>query len=145
MAKGDIYYLIDPQGYINAKFEQKDDYMYGDCYTCNSWIGDDNEPCEYDFFADIHCKWDACTHWRFKGEDYDPETDEEHDSYYHICGEISFLEHIRTMCFLWKIASEIFGEDPAFKNSMEWYFEKEETKQLIEMMLKNYTIKKEEK
>ena len=148
MAKGDVYYLIDPHGYIIAKFEHTEKYMGGNCYSCSSWVGDKNEPYEWDFFAEVWCKWDACTHWRFKGEDYDVENDKEHDSYYHICGKRCFSDHIRLMCFVWKIAPMLLSEYEDFQHCRDsindWYFETEEIKQLVEMMLTGYTIKKGE-
>ena len=152
MAKGDVYYLIDDRdGYINAKFEQTDDFMEGNCYSAYSWY-EGGVPDGWEFFASVYCKWDSCTHWRFKGEDYNPEDKSEHDSYYHICGSYTLLNHVRLMCFIWKIAPMIISEDHFYKYNKfdgsyirDEYFDSEEIKQLTELMLKGYTIKKGDK
>lgn len=110
--KGDIWYLKDPcdNDRVIAKFELTDDYYTGNLWTAVSW--DDEGPFHWHFVAEVYAKWDACTHWWFKGELFDPEEDakthdNEIDAYYHLCGPHIFLEHIRTMCFMWVVASRI--------------------------------------
>jgi hypothetical protein len=151
MAKGDTYYLVDCDGRIVAKFEQDKEYMSGACYECTSWVengstGNYDTPCDWSFVARVYCKYDACTHWYFCGEDYDAETNEELDGYYHLCGAYFFTRHIRHMCFIWKLAPMIISEDPYFKEHMayidEGYFDSDEIKNLVETMLKGYTIKR---
>lgn len=147
MAKGDIYYLIDSNDCPVAKFEQTEEFMSGNCYQCFSWTSDEDGnytvPSEWSFFANVYCKWDSCTHWYFYGENYIEDTPA--DSYYHLCGAHCFTDYIRTMCFIWKIAPMILAEDTDFKDVSDYtnevYFETDEIKQLIELMLKDYTIK----
>lgn len=142
----------DDVDYTVAKF-MVEDYDYsrvtGDCYTCHSWYLD-GTSCDDDFFAGIYCKWDGCTHWYFRGEKFDRELDNKDfaDSYYHICGEYTFLGHIRTMCFVWKVVSDIMDgpyKDPIGKEHNlhvrdEFYFKLEKTRKLVEMMLDGYEI-----
>lgn len=153
MAKGDIYYLKDKSGMIVAKFEYTDNYMTGVCHAATSWIDDGNGnynvPCEWDFVADVYCKWDSCTHWWFRGEDFDPDIDgSDHDSYYHLCGTHCFVNHIRCMCFIWKLGYMYqleYGNEYIRSCADEWYLDNEELKQLIDFTLKDYTIEKVEK
>ena len=155
------YYLIDPDGYVSSIFEIKkvdSHYADGDCYTVNAWDGEkiingvrmhmpfDGEPMHY--LAGVYCKWDACTHWYFLGEDHDPDPEgsSDGDSYYHICGARSFMEHIREMCFVWKVCGEIICE---FNNGSPYtynaYFEEVPgIKDLINTMLTGYRIVKVE-
>lgn len=150
--KGDIYYLKNPRGYIVAKFEQTDDYMTGVCYECSGWGGSDlKDPCDWSFFADVYCKYDSCTHWNFFGEDYNPNTKEGRDSYYHICGDYCFLDHVRMMCFVWKIAEDILVEScgSGAYNTAEYtreaYSGSKKLKHLVDYMLDGYTIEKGDK
>ena len=139
---GDTYYLIDSADYPVARFmveEAEKCYVSGDCFVPYSWCNDKTIFEEY-FFADMTCKWDGCTHWMFRGEDYNSETDQNEDCYYHICGEHYFQRHIRTMCFVWKIVSDIM--ESRVKDN---YFEDETTRKLVDLMLEGYTIKKVEK
>lgn len=152
MANGDIYYLIDSQGLIRAKFEQTDDYMTGNLYSCVGWSEDEassSVPYEWEYVAEVFCKSDACTHWWFYGENYNAERKEKFDSYYHLCEPLFFMHHIRCMCFVWKLAPMIIAEDSFFNKYTDDinrdYFDSEEIKQLVETMLKGYEIKKVER
>lgn len=137
--KGDVYYLKDTTDHnrIAAKFVvENDDYaLTGKCYDAVSWYSD-GSPCDFHYVADVYCKFDACTHWYFYGEDYDPESGGEKDSYYHLCSTYGFNDHIRCMCFVWKLAHQLVDLDC-------YYFEDELTEQLVDMMLKDYFIQKE--
>lgn len=151
MAKGDIWYLKDKNDddRIVAKIEFTDDYCTGDCYEPYSWYGDDT-PAEWHYVACFYCKWDSCTHWWFRGENYDVEIDGSGDSYYHLCGTHCFTNHIRNMCFVWKVAAMTLVEShkrnyrDLAKDICRDYFDKNTTK-LIELMLDGYVIEKEEK
>jgi hypothetical protein len=150
--EGDIYYLKDSDGRIVGKFEMTDSYMSGRCYECNGWdLDEDRTPCDWSFFASVFCKWDGCTHWWFRGEDYDPDTKDEADAYYHICGDYCFLGHVRLMCFVWKLAELILVEDlkkdglGTHKYVQEEYSGNEKLKHLADFMLEGYTIEKEKK
>ena len=147
--KGDIYYLIDPRGYVIGKFEQTDNYMTGYCYSNWAWEADDKKTgCGWSFFADVYCKWSGCTHWYFNGEDYSHEFVDDVDAYYHICGNQCFLQHVRLMCFIWKLAEEILVE--SYENdahniaeyTRQEYSGNKELKRLVDFMLDGYTIKK---
>lgn len=138
--KGDIYYLKrKSDGEIVARFEQTEEYMSGHCYL------DDL------YFARVFCKSDSCTHWNFNGETYIEHLDSTisgTDSYYHICGSYCLADHIRTMCFLWKLAVDILseGEDEEHKEYVtNEYFDTDEIKQLVTLMLEGYVIEKETK
>ena len=152
--KGDIYYLkTKDDGMVTHKFEvDGDDFcLEGRCYEAYSWEMD-NTPYEYSFVADVYCKWDACTHWRFYGEDYKPDAEideKEQDSYYHLCGGGSFRNHIRAMCFVWKLAEQIIAKDPwtnsnnTAKYVHDEYYDHESIKKLIDLVLDGYEIVKE--
>ena len=140
----DVYYLKDSEGLVVSKFEVDElrtASIDGKCYEAFSWSLDinDYDSIEYHFVADVYCKWDSCTHWWFKGADYDPITKDEHDSYYHLCGAYSFMGHIRSMCFVWYIVGELLKDIDKYDN---YYNETKEINDLIEYMLKDHTIEK---
>ena len=150
MAKGDVYYLVDSKGFVVNKFEFTDDYMTGECYEACSWTGfDGKEPVDWNYVAEVYCKWDGCTHWWFRGEDYNEEIKDSDDAYYHICGKHCFLSHIRAMCFVWKLAAEYLvenaDEDYLKEYTTESYFKDEKISNLVVFMLEGYEIRKEEK
>lgn len=142
--KGDVYYLINSDGYTTCKFEFTDDYMTGVCYECYTWDTHKN-PLEYHYVADVYCKWDSCTHWWFRGQDYDSG---DNDSYYHLCGSGCFTDHIRAMCFVWRLAAMTLIKDENYSKSLKpdiarYYIGDDKTRQLVSLMLDGYTIKKE--
>lgn len=147
--KGDVYYLKDNNGQIGYKFVVGDDdfCLQGKCYEAYSW-NMDGTPYEYSYVAGVYCKWDACTHWYFRGEDY--ETEGEADSYYHLCGGYSFMGHIIAMCFVWKLAEQIISDCEHTKSLHvsgyihDEYYDHERIKQLIELVLNGYEIVKGE-
>lgn len=151
--KGDRYFLRDNKGYIIGVFEVDSDDCHsvmGKCYEPYSWY-QDKLPAESNFFADVYCKWDSCTHWNFYGEDYDPELDKTSDgvdSYYHICGEYGLHNHVRLMCFVWKLVSDIMtinrrkSNVQYFADTTKEYFKYQETKDLCIMMLCGCGIEK---
>ena len=152
--KGDIYYLKNKSdGMVSHKFEVSDDdfCLNGQCYEAYAWELN-GAPCEYSFVAGVHCKWDACTHWYFYGEDYKPDVDDinekEQDSYYHLCGGYSFMRHITAMCFVWKLAEQIITKDPwTIKHNNagyihDEYYDHERIKQLVDLVLNGYEIVK---
>lgn len=150
--KGDTYYLKDKEGLIGYKFVvDSDDFsLSGTCYETYSW-DIHGTPFEYSFVANVYCKWDACTHWYFYGEDYNPDAEldeKEQDAYYHLCGGYSFMGHITAMCFVWKLAEQIISKDPwTIRNSIsgythDEYYDHERIKQLIDLVLNGYEIMK---
>lgn len=102
------YRLIDEDNLCTHEFRiSKSDeyYIEGSLYSI---VGTklDNEPCDYEFVTDAYIKWDACSHFWFYGEDYDDGEELEKDSYYHICGGYNYLDFIRGIAFIYKLARE---------------------------------------
>lgn len=125
------YRLIDEDNLCTHEFrisKSDEHYIEGSLYSI---IGTtlDNEPCDYEFITDTYIKWDACSHFWFYGEDYDKPVDEEEfekDSYYHICGGANYLEFIRGIAFIYKLAKENINKCDKSE------FENEEVLKLIE-------------
>ena len=83
------------------------------------------------FIADVHWKWDMCTHWWFYGEEYNKSCNNfEKDSYYHICSDHS--DYIRMFAFARKVMYLLLGDEQG------WYNEKD--KELDEVVLNGYEI-----
>ena len=151
--KGDVYYLKNKDDrMITHKFEVNSDdfHLDGQCYEVISWEAND-KPYEYSFVAGVYCKWDACTHWYFYGEDYKPDAkidEREQDSYYHLCGGYSFMRHITAMCFVWKLAEQIIAKDPwtikhgNVKYTHDEYYDHERITKMIDVVLDGYEIVK---
>lgn len=146
-----VYYLKNSKGYIECVFVVDDASPYsvtGRCYQITSW-GGDKKPVDDSFFARVYCKWDACTHWHFSGEDH-TDSSENVDAYYHICGSHCVLEHVRAMCFIWKLVADIIADlskkpdDPYNPDIIEEYFDGDDISNLVEVMLKDYVIEKED-
>lgn len=142
--KGDIYCLIrKSDGRVIARFEQTEEYMSGHCYIGDGAGYDSGD----DYFAHVFCKWDSCTHWWFEGErSFVDENNKvkNNDAYYHLCGSEWFINHIRVMCFIWKLAADILSEDEVYKEYvLSEYFDTDEIKKLVELMLDGYEIEKE--
>ena len=119
----------------------------GHCYEVTGWSFENKEPVNLHYLAGIYAKWDACTHWYFFGEDYDPEWNDETkeiDGYYHLCGEGSFVRHIRLMCFIWKVISQLIGDLYPIIGDKNNYFGLDITSELVELMLKDCEIVKVE-
>lgn len=129
--------------YVYGKFvideKTNSSAVFGTVYSCNSWSPETGESFDDNFFAEVYCKHDSCTHWNFNGEEFVPEFDNI-DAYYHICGEYCFLNHICLMCFVWKVVADIMDEFHDENYGMEQYFELEKTRKLVEMMLDGYEI-----
>lgn len=103
--------LRDEEGKIIAIYE-KDEISYdlatsGTIKRVFSWDMSEN-PLESEFFAELSVKWDGCSHFWFKGEDYNSG---DKDSYYHICGVYSYIDFMRTMVFAYEIMVKHVGED----------------------------------
>lgn len=148
--KGDIYYLKrDLDGEIVGRFEItewipnlfKDEpcCITGICSLVTSWSADSKKiPLDWEFVASVYCKWDGCTHWNFYGEDHFDDEDV-HDSYYHLCGAYCFADHIRMLCFVWKLMATLM---PGSEN--EYLNESQEVRDLIPILLDGYSIVKED-
>ena len=131
-------------GHIHSKFEVStrcEAYIEGVCYAAVCWEPN-GTPVNWEFVADTYCKADACTHWYFFGEDYDPESKSEDDgcSYYHLCGGYSFLDHLTSTCFVWKLMAMLLGETRGY--ATESYYDNERIKQIINLVLNRYEIEK---
>lgn len=133
-----LFYLRDKNGYIIAKFEIKnnENLCEGTCYQCHQWDGETNKPSLWDFFADVCCRWDGCSHWYFKGEGYNLEDELPNDSYYHLCGKYGFEEFVALLSFIWEVARRININSPLVEE-----FESN----LVEKVLSDYKIEEVEK
>lgn len=106
------YQLINKEaGYCESIFVKSNEYdlsLKGILLEANSWSIVDKSVVNCSFIASLCIKWDGCSHFWFKGEDYlnDSEHEDDEDSYYHICGFNSYIEHFRSMIFAWKLAEE---------------------------------------
>ena len=129
------FYLKERKGYIVSKFEMAKDYFEGIAYDCIGW--ENNKPVEWQFHSEVYAKRDGCSHWWFKGEDYNTNTgkcsNDGIDSYYHICS--SFNDFIRTMCFIWKLAGMYYSKEQNNEIISEEY-----NLPIIQYMLKDYEI-----
>jgi hypothetical protein len=124
-------YIIDinviDKSYVDLKVWQAD-----------SWDSETNEPYEKEFIAEVHWKYDNCTHWNFYGMDYIPQTPNENinPGYYHICGSFFMTRWIIMFAFVRKVMNEILGDKTDDYEDSD--------KQLDEQLLKTYTIRKVE-
>ncbi len=135
-----VFYLKDTEGNIISKFEMTSDSMFeGRAYECVSWDGESNEPIDWLFHSEVYAKWDGCSHWWFRGEDYNSTLDDYNndgtESYYHICS--SFNNFIRTMCFVWKLAGNYHIKLDKTPNDLTL---EEYNLDIIDYMLKDYEI-----
>ena len=138
-----VFYLKNKEGYIISKFEMTSDYFEGIASNCVEWDAKTKEPLEWQFHSEVYAKWDGCSHWWFKGEDYNSKLDNYNhngtDSYYHICS--SFNDFIRTMCFIWKLAGNYHKSKNKEVNDLTL---EEYDLNIIDYMLKDYEILEEE-
>jgi hypothetical protein len=136
--KSDKYLLKHKSGRIIANFvvENDDGCLMGKCYE---------EGSDERFIVDVYCKADACTHWRFWGEDYCLGVPGNYGSYYHLCGSHCFTHHITAMCFVWKLAADILSNSMPERAAEihDDYFDHERIGKLVDLMLDGYEIVKE--
>jgi len=106
-------YLIDKNNSIVSifKIKEHDLNVTGDIYNVTGWDME-NKPCEFEYFANVYVKWDGCSHFRFKGEDFNIETDklndgDEADSYYHICGLDNYIDFSMTLYFAYVVMTKV--------------------------------------
>ena len=149
------YYLKDKDdGMIHSKIEATNiiGHLDGKCYSAKSWCSNAIDVFDWYFVGDVYCKFDGCTHWYFNGEDYDPELNAENDSYYQICGPECYTEHIRNMCFIWKVAEMVISDshegnlipDAMYREMIQENYEMNGfTGKLVDMMLEGFTITKD--
>ena len=130
------YHLKDSDEYpiFEVEIEKLDEYFCDfTIYKVISWFTDcSHNIYEKKFIAEVHWKWDFCTHWRFYGEDYDKSLGDEaeKDSYYHICSDHS--DYIRMFAFVRKLMYTLLGDE------QDWYSDKD--KELDELILKGFEI-----
>lgn len=142
----ETYILRDSKsGCIHSKFEiltRCDAYIEGICYEAAGWEPN-GTPVNWKFVAATYCRADACTHWRFFGENYDLDSRAEDNgcSYYHLCGGYSFMDHLTSMCFVWKLMGMLLGETRNYV--ADCYYDGERIKKTIDLILDGYTIEKE--
>ena len=117
---------------FEVEIEKLDEYFCDFViYEATSWESDSNIY-EKKFIAEVHWKWDFCTHWWFYGEDYDKSLGDEaeKDSYYHICSDHS--DYIRMFAFVRKLMYTLLYDEQT------WYSDKD--KELDELVLKGFEI-----
>lgn len=132
----DIYRLIrEKDGCCESVFARNTKMtgcLEGDLYNVSSWS--DGEPSDLEYVSSVYIKRDACSHFWFKGEDYDPGVNENIDSYYHICGAYSYKNFMRAMGFAYKLLTELVDS-----------YDKEEFDEIMEVnskLLEGYKIEK---
>lgn len=132
----DIYKLIrEEDGSCKSVFARNTKMtgcLEGDLYNVSSW--NDGEPSELEYVSSVYMKKDACSHFWFKGEDYDPGVNDNIDSYYHICGSYSYKDFMRAIGFAYKLLTEL----------VDSYDEEEfvEILQINSKLLEGYKIEK---
>lgn len=62
-----------------------------------------NEITELSFIAKGYIKFDGCSHFNFRGQEFKND-DTKSDSYYHLCGFESLHSFIRNLSFMWQLA-----------------------------------------
>ena len=62
---------------------------------------------EYEHMAHLFIKWDLCSTWEFKGQDY---LDGDIDSSYHICGSYAYRNFMQGMVFTVEVAKLLIGD-----------------------------------
>lgn len=129
-----IFRLIDKDGYCKSEFRcsrMSEASIEGELYNVTGWSADDKKSdLEYEFVSNAYIKWDACSHFRFYGEDYKEE--KVADSYYHICGDSGYFDFMRAIAFVFKVA----------RDNMPLY-DTEEFDNILKLnLLEGYTIEK---
>jgi hypothetical protein len=108
-------------------------YISGTLKTVNSWDEENEYDCDFDYIAGVFIKWDGCSHFNFKGEDYNENKEETIDGYYHLCGVDMYIDLMRSLSFAYQIMVDQIGEDELY--------EKEEYQELKKLnLLDKYTI-----
>ena len=96
--------LIDKTGTIIATVRQTETWTHnfgGFISIPNSWSMD-NTVYEEDFLLSCSIKWDGCSHFWYKGQDY--LSDEEIYPYYHECGLNYYYKHFIAKLFAFEVA-----------------------------------------
>ena len=136
----------DGYRYLFAHIDVTDTYDLV-CYRACEWTVDhelDTDHCEFEFVAKVWAKTDSCTHWWFKGENYDPESKSKNngDAYYHICGPEFLEDMIYCQLFIWEIAGRVHGWEHAW--AIGEYKGNKYLNKLIDDMLTRFDILEEE-
>lgn len=113
------------------------------CYEVNGWTSDENGkfivPSDISYVAGVYARFDGCTHWYFRGEDYRPEDGRDFDSYYHICGPYCLKNMMTHMCFIWEVAAREHIE-----HRKDFYDDLESLNKIRDLILAEYEIVEEE-
>lgn len=118
--------------------------MTGQMFSISSWSKADdsdvyNKPGEPEYIAGMYIKFDGCSHWYFKGEDYNGEDDSE-DSYYHICGFSTYTFQMRALMFGFQLLVNKLGEDKVDSDEYKKFINFKEKSGLLE----GYIIREKE-
>ena len=101
-----------------------------------SWSSDDHKNLAVQYITSAKVKFDLCSHFYYTGED--SFIDKEPDSYYHICGDSSYLTMIITQCAILHIAKELIEKDGVFFNCGEKFGET--LSKFMEVFEKEYEV-----
>lgn len=125
---------------VVAYIEEDEDHssevaLVGTAYTPSTWDHKDN-ILEADFHSEFYLKWDSCTHWYFRGEEYDDKLFEsDSNSYYHLCGAYCFDLHMIVMAFVWEVAKRCisrFDHNHIKNDTIKYYDESKFASVLLE-------------
>lgn len=111
--------LIDKYGYVVSVLESNNYNQHvldATVRQVKSWDMK-KEPIEYKFFADVYIKFDGCTFFNFRGQDYVVETSKGEDSYYHICGLRNYNSFMVTMLFVYDVMVKTIGLSNIYERS----------------------------
>ena len=113
------------------------------CYSICGWTKDESTgtytiPVDNHYVADVYARFDGCTHWWFRGEDY-AEGVTKPDSYYHICGPECLRHMMACMAFIWEVAAREHA-----KWRKDCYDDFEKLNNIKDFILADYEIVEEE-
>lgn len=140
MEKADMkktFWLVNKaDGRVVSFFNVDTECRSGICKQGVAWEKDHPVPFEWELVAEVGFRFDGCTHWWFRGEDWEG-TKETEDGYYHICGAGCMLDMMRDMAFVWTVCGKLQKE----WHENEFYRDNEKLNCLIESALEGYEIK----
>lgn len=101
-----------------------------------SWDANNHKNVAVQYITSAKVKFDLCSHFYYTGED--TFTEEENDSYYHVCGEFSYLKMIVTQCAVLHIAKDLITKNGGHFNCGEGFCA--ELQRFMEIFEKEYEV-----